>query len=137
MNLSPNDFNSANLLAELRSLLAEELGTFTNNRAAIWVEPPEPPGAGTGVHVYIDRTPYRITLKGVYSVCISVVLHGNRQQNPVEYEYNLQKFDRAIKRLRWRYPRHREVPIPGGGDIPPQFKFYLLLEEADALSVSI
>ena len=52
-------FNSvADLRAFLETLLADDLGTFSNGLNRIWVTPPQPPaGIGEGLECIIQRTP--------------------------------------------------------------------------------
>lgn len=110
------------LITLLRSRLASYLGTFADGRQAIWVEPPQSPKVGTGLHVFIER--HYTQLSNEYGQWrVTFVLHGDRAADDIAYEANLQKFDGAIQEMRRTFPKRREVAIPFREDLPPQVSF--------------
>ncbi len=122
---------SATLNKLLRSLLAAQLGTFVDGKLAIWVEAPQAPPVGTGVHVYIARHYAQIT-NSTYTWRVDLVLHGGQGATPQSkavYEANLQKFDQAIELIRQKFPMRREVIPPYREDLPPQATFQLVVTQ--------
>lgn len=118
---------SVDLITILRSLLSPHLGKFADGRTALWVEPPQSPKVGNGLHVFINRH-YSQMSNRLGQWRVSFVLHGDRATSETLYEINLQKFDAAILAMRSHFPSRREIALPFREDIPPQISFLLSVD---------
>ena len=107
-----NDNQLADITGILRSLLANELGTFANGRTALWVEPPKSPTVGVGLHVYIKRQPSQVTYD-LYRWDVTLRQYDRTNEG-------LQKMDDAIAKIRKRFPNRREIIPPFREDDYPQ-----------------
>jgi hypothetical protein len=117
------------LVGIIKPILQPYLGTFEDGKVAIWVEPPQAPKSGSGVHCFIQRH-YSAISNQLYQWQVDLVMHGIRADDPALYEVNLQKFDKAIAAMRIKFPNRREIRQPFREDLPPQFRFLLCLEAA-------
>jgi len=125
MNATPKQPAVSELAQMVRSLLKDQLGTFADGGSAIWVEPPQAPQSGKGVHVYIQRHCSQLT-NALYQWRVALVLRGGKGRTDAEhvaYEQNLQKYDLAIALMRQKFPSSREISTPYREDLPPQTTF--------------
>jgi hypothetical protein len=88
----------------LKTLLADELGTFANGKPAIAIEPPQVPKAGIGLHVTIAR--YTQQLTTVIEQWQIVLVQRDRSAEGIG------KLDSAIAKMRKTFPLAREVFLP-------------------------
>lgn len=109
------------LSSYLRSQLSPYLGTFNDGLKSVWVEPPQSPIAGNGVHVYIDREPKQVT-GFQYKWNVTLILYGDL--TPA----SLEKFDGAIATMRRLFPRRTEAIAPYQEGYLPQANFGLIFE---------
>ncbi len=98
-----NDPNAATLFQIIATELASELGTFANGKRAITIEPPTAPKPGSGLHVFISRYGTQLTNK-LYQYRVSMVMVSRE-------ETDYKTFDLAIRKMRQKFPQHREVMI--------------------------
>lgn len=101
----------------LRNLLANEVGSFANGYPAVWVEPPQMPAGGKGLHVSIGRHSQRIA-NNLYQHRVSLVQFDRS-------DTGLLKLDHAIEKVRACFPLCREVMLPFQENTYPQCNFYI------------
>lgn len=99
-----NDNSIADISAILRDVLAPYLGTFKNGQMAVWVEPPESPIPGSGLHCYIQRQPQQRT-SSVYQWRITLTQYDKTSAGMIV-------LDNAIAAMRQRFPVRREIFQP-------------------------
>lgn len=111
----------------LRAMLIDELGTFSNGRKAIQIEPPQvPAGTATGLQCVIQR---------YFNLNTSRVLHNNQTAENFDWvivltqfdrtDNGLQKLDSAVQKIRQRFPRKRERIMPFKENAYPQVSYLL------------
>jgi hypothetical protein len=110
------------LLQLVKNVLSGELGQFQNGVTAVWVEPPEAPKAGTGIHVYISRFTQQLSSK-TYQWSIRIVQLDTSLEG-------LNVLDRAIANMRRQFPNRREVILPYADNRFPGANFYIPFELA-------
>lgn len=94
-----NDNSIADISAIFRELLSPYLGTFKNGQTAIWVEPPESPIPGTGLHCYISRFPYQVS-GSVFNWRVTLTQYDKSVSG-------INTLDDAIIAVRKRFPANR------------------------------
>lgn len=109
--------NVADLQAELRTLLAAELGTFSDGRKAISVEPPYQPQGVTvaGLECIIQYEPSTMRSRGIVNSA------AERQYDwivdIIQFDKSLdgvKKFHSACEKIRARFPWYRDIPLMSG-----------------------
>lgn len=96
-----NDNSIADISAILRDVLQPFLGTFKSGQTAIWVEPPESPIPGTGLHCYINRYPLQVN-DSTYQWRVTLTQYDKTNAGMIV-------LDNAIRAMRQRFPVRREV----------------------------
>lgn len=90
--------------ADIEKLLSAELGTFGNGDPAVCVIPPDAPGRGSGLHVYIDEFANKLS-NTLYQQRVSLV-QFDRSQAGVD------RLRSALLKLQSRYPPAKPIPLP-------------------------
>lgn len=104
---------------QIATLLAPELGTFSNGVAAIYVEEPVVPGnlSPTGLQCIIDRYSQPVT-GSLYRWTVTLTQFDKSPAGMV-------KLDSAIAKLRYRFPRHWFGHSPPETDRYPNVEFWI------------
>lgn len=106
------------------STLANELGTLPNGMPAVWVDSGDAPGKVKGLLALIDRQPNMrehyaaLNYQAVQNLdwVLRLVLYD---RSPSGYS----ALDRAVQKLRQRFPNHRERALPPTDGVYPQVSF--------------
>jgi hypothetical protein len=118
-----------NQITTIRDLLDEKigeyLGTFANGEKAIWIQLPIPPEFGQGVHCIINRNARRVGLTSNYDWFVSIIYVASNNESIDET--NQTKFDQCLMKIRYWFPRSREVHSTFRG-FYPQVNFILNYE---------
>ena len=122
--------NGTSLMKDLRSLFADEIGTFEDGTKAFWMEPPFIPSKRTfsGLKIVVGRNDEPLqpqqacvgTPQAIQRLFWRVTLITN-DLSPE----GLHKWDSAIAKIRSRFPSHRERALEVTEDQFPQRTFLL------------